>query len=317
MVAGYFIDHWSWQGGFLMKVVVVVLAITALALLVPRSTTRGSLAGVNLVAGVLFAPAIAGIFIAFRQAAAWGWQDARVWGLLAGSLLVLAGWSWHQSRQATPLLNVRSLGSRQVLFANLAVGLLAMGCMQNGQVMSLLLQQPVTTGVGFGLSATLAGLILLPLNSIALVGSPLAGRLSGRFGPRAVALVGSVLIVAGWSAIAARHGSFAGVLAANVLALFGLSVLQTAAYVAVVQATPPERTSEAMGITYVFLNVFIAIGGQAVFLLLATSTVHIAGATGTYPSEGAFTLAFVFVVATGIAGILVAWLLPRTAHLPH
>jgi hypothetical protein len=50
-------------------------------------------------------------------------------------------------------------------------------------------------------------------------------------------------------------------------------------------ARPPTRTELAVytaivmtqyaGISYVFLNVFIAIGGQSVFLLLATSAVKI------------------------------------------
>ena len=312
MVAGYFIDQFSWHGGFYMKVALVVIAIAALLVLVPRpSSSRASLADVKILPGVLFAPAIGGIFVSLQLAASWGWSDVRVWALLLASALLLVGWAWYQSREVHPLINVRSLRNREVLFANLSMGLLAMGCMQNGQVMSLLLQQPVATGIGFGLSATLAGLILLPLNSIALVGSPLAGGLAGRHGARTVAVGGFVVIVAGWSAIAAQPQWFAWVLGANVVALFGLSLVQTATYVAIVHATPPERTSEAAGITFVFLNVFIAIGGQSVFLLLATSTVGLAGIRGTFPSAAAFALGFGFIIVTSLAGILVAWLMPR------
>jgi MFS family permease len=310
--AGYFIDHWSWHGGFYMKVAVVLLAIAGLLTLLPR-TVKGtlSLAGVNLVAGVLFAPAIAGFFVAFQLAATLGWSDGRVWGILCGSIGLLVAWGWHQSRVATPLLNIRSLGHRQVLFANLAIGMLALGGMQHGQILSLLLQQPAATGIGFGLSATVAGLILLPLNAIALVASPLAGSLSGRLGPRTVAIIGSMLGVAGWTATTAQPNWFPWVMTASVVELFGLSMVLTAAYVAIVEATPSERTSEAMGISYVFLNVFIAIGGQSVFLLLATSAVKIPAAAGTFPSAAAFSSALGFVVAVAVVGTWVSWMLPR------
>jgi predicted MFS family arabinose efflux permease len=251
------------------------------------------------------------VFVSFQLANAWGWRNVSVWAVLIGSLVAIVIWGWHQSRQADPLINVHSLGRRPILLANLSISLLAMGCMQNGQVMSLLLQQPLWTQVGFGLSAGAAGTLLLPLMAITLIGSPWGGSLAGRQGARSVALIGYLLVAAGWIAIALYHQSLSFVVAADVVALFGLSFVQPAAYLTVVDATPADHTSEATGMTFVFVNIFMSIGGQAVFLLLATSTVKSATAAGTYPGPATYLLVFIYVIATALAGLLAAWLLPK------
>lgn len=312
MAAGWIVDRFSWQGGFTMKVVLVVLAIVALLKLVPPPQQKpGRIPREGLFQGLLFAPAIAGIFISFQLANAWGWQDPRPWSVIAGSLLVLLYWGWDQSHRSHPLIDVRSLGRREILLANLSVGLLAMGCMQNGQAMSLFLQQPQWTGTGFGLSAFQAGIVLLAVGSVSLVASPWGGALGNRHGARAVGSAGAALVLIGWMAITLHHPSLWFVLLADVLMMVGLSVLQTVSYNTVVAATPSDRTSEATGMTYVFLNTSIAIGGQIMFLLMATATVHDpAQGTGTFPADAAYFKAFAYISTIALLGLIVASLLP-------
>lgn len=315
MVAGYFIDHYSWRGAFYMKAGLVALTILGLFAWVPASRASGaSLPGRRALPGLLFAPAIAGIFAAIQFSRDRGWQDPLTLALLVASPLLLAAWARQQSRAAEPLIDVRSLASRPVLVANLCIGLLAMGAFQQGQMMSLLFQQPRWTGVGFELSATTAGLIMLLLNTTTMIGSPFGGALTGRRGARLVTGVGSALIICGWSLLAVQHDVLPLVLAINVMLMLGLSTVQASAYLAVVQATPPERTSEATGITYIFLNTCIAIGGQILFLLLASSTVAgRAQAAGTYPSDAGFGHAFAFLIAVSCLGLAAAFALPKSA----
>jgi MFS family permease len=315
LLAGFVIDQYSWRTGFYMKATLV--AATLLAMLAfgkaPAKKTA-SLAKVNVLAGIAFVPALAAIFASFQLAKGWGWSDPGAWGLLGLSVLTLIVWGRHQSRQANPLIDVRSLGHRPVLLANLIVGVLAVGCMQNGQVIALLLQQPEWTHIGFGMSATASGVLMLPLYAITLIGNPLGGSLTARNGARIVALIGFALITLGWAAIALFHQSLAFVVIADMGAVCGYGMAQSAAYITVVEATPADRTSEATGMTYVFLNTFIAIGAQAVFFLFAISTVKnpVRGA-GTYPAESSYALAFLFIIATGLLGMVIACLLPRSA----
>lgn len=312
MVAGFFIDHFSWRGGFYMKATLALLTMIALLAVVRPQAARSGALSKSGASGLLFAPAIAGIFVCLQYAKSLGWHNGLVWGGIVACLALLLFWGFQQSRQPNPLIDVRSLLQRPVLLANLSIAFLAMGFMQNGQVMSLLFQQPAWTGIGFSLSATLAGALLLPLNSISLIGGPTAGSLTRRLGARPVALTGCTLIIAASSAIALFHRTLPFVIVADLAGLFGLSLVQTSSYITVVQSTPAERTSEATGMTYVFLNTFIAIGGQIIFLLFANQTVsRPALGAGTYPSEAGYGFAFTFLIVTALAGLIVAWLLPQ------
>lgn len=312
MAAGWIIDRFSWQGGFVMKVVLVAISIVALLAMVPASREKpGALPREGLLTGLLFAPAVAGVFVTFQLAATWTWHDPRTWAVLVGSLLLLAFWAFDQSRRAQPLIDVRSLGKREILVANLSVGLLAMGCMQNGQAMSLFMQQPVWTGTGLGLSAFEAGALLMAINAVALVASPWGGAMGWRFGARRIGMLGAALVLLGWMAMTLFHASFAFVVAADTVLMLGLAILQPVAYNTVVAATPPDRTSEATGMTYVFLNTFIAIGGQILFLLLATATVHDpAQGIGSFPADAAYTRGFGAIAGIALLGLFIASRLP-------
>jgi MFS family permease len=246
-VAGAVIDHYSWSGGFYMKVVLAAVAIVATVRFIPDR--RGS---VNV----------------------------------------------------TGESDLRALLKRQVLLANLCFALLCLGCMQHGQVLSLYLQQPMWTGTGFGLSASISGFVLLGLLSTAFVTGPSAGLLAARLGARRIALLGFVAGAIGWSANAIFHGSLWLLLAMCALGTVCISLVQTAAYTLIIQATPEQRTSEAVGLTSVLISVFMAVGAQLVTALLATSRIsNTATAAGTFPNDQAYTLTFGFIALMSVFGI--------------
>jgi MFS family permease len=316
MVAGFVIDHYSWTGGFYMKVVLAVLTFVAVIAWVPDRRRSGGLLGkVNLPVGLLFAPAVAGFFVAIQLAHTRGWNNALVLGLLVAVILILAFWSWHQSRQAVPLIDVKLLARRQVLLANLCFVFLCLGTMQNGQLLSLFLQQPEWTRTGFGLSAAVAGTVMMALLAISLVASPASGALAARYGARQVAIQGFVLGTVGYVVLAVFHPSFVLFIGAAVLGALCVSVTQTAAYALVIEAVPEEQASEAAGLTNVIVSVFMAIGAQFVTLLLATSQVD-GGArgAGSFPGGDAYSLAFIHVAVMSLCGIVTALAVPR--HRP-
>jgi MFS family permease len=311
LIAGIVIDNYSWNGGFYMKVILAIITVIALLVFVPAPTReRASLKGISILPGLLFAPAIAGVFVAIQLAHGWGWSAPGIWVIIAASLTTLMFWAYHQSRQATPLIYVRSLAIRNVLFGNLILAVLAAGWCQNGQMLSLILQQPAWTGTSFAVSATFSGLVLLGLNAVSLFASPWGGVMAVRKGARHAALIGGVVGVIAWTVVVFDHSSLWVFIAADFVLMVGLCIVQVTGFNLVVQATAPERTSEASGMTFVIFYTFSAIGGQIIFLLLASSTVTQAG-TGSYPSGSAYDLALAFIEIMGLIGLVIAYCLPR------
>lgn len=309
--SGVVIDRFSWQGGFLLKVGLAAVALVALLIFVPPSTPQPG-PRVNLVKGLLFAPALAALLVAVQEIRAWGFADVRLWALFAGGALLLAVWARYQLREAQPLIGLRILGNRQVALANACIVVIVLGSIQIGQILSMFFQQPLWTGTGLGLSATGSGLMHLVLDAVSIIAAPWSGRIAARHGAKRSALLGFLLIIAAWTCLALWHGDRFVTLAGAALALSGYAVTMTGLYNLIIESTPPERTGEATGLTYVFFTAFFAVGAQIVFALLGTG--HAADPThgaAVFPSNGAFVLGFGYIAATGVVGFLLATQLPR------
>jgi hypothetical protein len=309
--SGVVIDHFSWQGGFLLKVALAGVALLALFLFVPPSAPQPG-PRVNLVKGLLFAPALAALLVAVQEVRAWGLADVRIWALIAGGTLLLIVWARLQLREAQPLLGLSILANRQVALANACVVLVVLGAIQLGQILSMFFQQPLWTGTGLGLTATGSGFMHLILDAVSIIAAPWSGRIAAKHGAKVSALLGFVFIITAWTWLALWHGDRGVTLAGAALALSGYAITMTGLYNLIIESTPARRTGEATGLTYVLFTAFFAVGAQIVFALLETG--HVADPAhgpGVFPSNGAYVLGFGYIAATGVVGFLLATQLPR------
>ena len=313
VVAGIVIDRHSWNGAFYMKAVLAAIGMgLVLTLLRPVHRPRADHPKVNIAAGLLFAPAIAGFFIANQLAQSRGWHDAGVSVILAASAALMIFWAKHQAGEDFPLIDVRMLVTRQIALTNLCFVFLCLGTMQNGQIVSLLLQQPVWTHTGFGMAAAASGVMMVAQLSVAVVAAPAGGTLTARRGAREVAMYGFGCGIVGWFAIAAFHHSLGFFLAMCMLGSVCVSITQTAAYNLVIEATPEDRTSEAIGLCVVVISIFMAIGSQIVTALLTAFRFHDAShGIDAFPADGAYTVVFGYVALMSLFGLMTAFALRR------
>ena len=89
IVGGYLLDHFWWGSVFLINVPVVVLALTAVAILLPesRSAQRPS---VDILGVILSSAGLAGLTYGFIKAGQDGWTDGTALGTIAAGVAVLA-----------------------------------------------------------------------------------------------------------------------------------------------------------------------------------------------------------------------------------
>jgi DHA2 family multidrug resistance protein-like MFS transporter len=89
IVGGYLLDHFWWGSVFLINVPVVVLALIAVAILLPesRSAQRPS---VDYLGVILSSAGLAGLTYGFIKAGQDGWTDAAALGTIAAGVAVLA-----------------------------------------------------------------------------------------------------------------------------------------------------------------------------------------------------------------------------------
>ncbi len=89
IVGGYLLDHFWWGSVFLINVPVVVLALIAVAILLPesRSALRPS---VDILGVILSSAGLAGLTYGFIKAGQDGWTDGAALGTIAAGVAVLA-----------------------------------------------------------------------------------------------------------------------------------------------------------------------------------------------------------------------------------
>jgi MFS family permease len=311
LVGGLLVDHASWRVLFAVSAIVAALTIVLVYSVLP-SGTRGARKQIDLVGGVLLPPSIAALLLAIHFARSWGWADTRTLALCVGGLALLAFWYRYESRHPDPLIDVRLLGRRQIGIANLGMALFGLGALQNNQIFSILLQQPVWTGTGFGATATRTGMLFVPFIVVNMIGGPLSGRLAARYGGRVPALIGMCLTAIGWTALALAHSSLSFVMLMAYTQCLGIAMLFAALPNLVVEDAPSDRTSEATGVLSVVRQIAASIGTQVIGYTLATSTVlDQAGGMANYSTDAAFTLTMAFVAGVCVASVLVASLLPK------
>lgn len=312
IIGGVIVDNSHWQHVFTFSAVLALAALVFSWRFLPQSTPRAEQRRqLDIFGGILFAPSIAALMGAISRLQGSG-VDTVFAVLLVGGGVGLALWVRHELRHPNPLIDVRLLANPQVALANGAALLVSMGAYQVMQIFPILLQQPVWTGIGFGLTATMTGLLKLPSNVTSAIGASWAGGVCDRFGGRAVVMTGAAMCIVGWLGLLLGSGNLWLVVLFICSSSAGAVIVVTGVVSVILSVVPPDRTSEATGMTVVFRMTFQALGAQIVAILIATSIVAPIEPGGhSYPSPEAIRWAIAYVLAMNVLAFLAGFFLRR------
>ncbi len=312
LLGGLLVDHAGWRTMFWFGAVHGVVAMVLVARWVPASAAAAGAVRVDWIGGMLYAPAVAALLWAVSRLKAHGLGDAATLAALAGGVLLLAVWWRHEWRHAQPMIDVRRIATRKVGLPIGVMFLFGLGTSQTMLVLMALAQQPSWTGIGLGLSATMAGLLKLPSNFMGLFGAPWGGHIAARHGARSAARLATLMIVAGWIGLTALHSSAWMLVGWVMLASLGGAMLMSAVPNLLVEVVPAERTSEFVGLAQVVRTLGTAIGTQAASVLLALAVVRSGEQPqAIYPSADAYLWTMAAITGVCVLCGLVAWVLPR------
>lgn len=320
VVGGAFADSGAWKQMFWVTALGGAFAAVLGLWLLPKDTAAVKSGGrIDWVGATLLVPAILLAMFGVSNSASAGWGSATALPIVAGFLLAIL-WVRHELRQSDPLVDVRLLAHLPVAMGNLCYALLALGGMQLGVIIMLLFQQPTWTGIGVGVSATVAGVLKLPSNVISSLAGPVSGILGGRYGDAVPLTVGAATLATGWMMIFLINDAAWQVVAGSIVTVIGTAMIMTAIPNLILSAVPLERSSEMTGLSLVVRGLFIAVGTQVVTALLDSSS--ISRGSVTHPSAEAYALAIGFIVVTTLLILLVGLVLikinrrsPREAPL--
>jgi EmrB/QacA subfamily drug resistance transporter len=314
VLSGLIVDHLSWRWIFVIGAVGVAVAILLVRRFVPESPVR-SQSRIDVPGAVLLSVVLAAFLLALSEGGSWGWSSPAVVGLFAASAVSLALWIVLELHVDEPLVDIRVLSDRPVLLTN-ATALISGFAMFGAFVLvprfaeapgGLPADIAARVDYGFGATATMTGLYLLPGSLLMLFAGPLAGILGRRVGSKWPLAIGMALIAVSAAMLATLHDEPWQI----VVAMAGLSVGVGFAFAAmpalITDAVAATETGIATGINTVMRTVGAVIGAQVGAAILTAETLE-----GTaVPAESAYVSAFVLsAVAAAIAAVIAVFVTP-------
>jgi MFS family permease len=310
VMGGVVSDAFGYRFVFVAGAVPALVAALIAHRVLPASTVRAE-GRVDVVGAVGLAVGLALPLLAMTQTVRWGWLSWQTAAMLGAGAAVLALFVVHTRRSADPLIDLTTLARPLVRRTNAATLLTSVAMYTPFLLIPTIAQAPTSRGYGLGLTATVAGLLLVPGALVSLGSGPLTGYCVRRWGTRLPLLLGAALQTSGLVGLALAHGSVRTILLLAPVASFGTGLAFAAMPNLIFDAVEPEQTGQSTGVNAVVRTIGVALGAQLTAVLLSGLTT----AAGT-PRDAAIRVAFLVGGTASLLGGVVALRLPGRPHPP-
>jgi EmrB/QacA subfamily drug resistance transporter len=303
-VGGFLVDGPGWRWAFLLNVPVAVLVIACAVRAIPESRDPDARHLDAIGAGIAVVTLAASTW-ALTESGPRGWGDPMVVGAAVGAVVGTTAFVLRMLRARDPLVPPALFADRTFTVTNVATFLLygALG------VTFFLVAYQLQVAAGW--SALAAGVALLPVTVLMLVGSAPSGALAQRIGPRLQLTVGPLLAAAGLlllTRVGADAEWWRDVLPGAFVFGLGLVTFVAPLTATVMAAADQRHVSVASGV-----NNAIARTASLTALAVIPAVAGLADATGADAVTSAVQTALVIsaVLAAAAAVVCLVGLAPR------
>jgi EmrB/QacA subfamily drug resistance transporter len=291
----------SWRWIFIVNLPLAAIALVGARRIVPEVRHAESGSTPDLPGIALLVAGIAGLVLAIVEGQSWGWGSAAFVLVLLGAVALLAIFLWRCGHHPSPIIELSLLRLRPFAAANAAMlaFYVGFGATLLGAVLFL-------TGIWHE-RTVIAGLEIAPGPVVVALLSGHVKRLVTRFGARAVAATGSLLLAAAgvwWVWRLGAQRDYAGAfLPGMLLGGLGVALTQATLYGVVAVVLPPHRFATGSGVLNMCRQISLALGVAVLVAILGAS-----------PDVADFHRGFELVAISGLAAAVIATLLPARAR---
>ncbi|MEW2357352.1 DHA2 family efflux MFS transporter permease subunit [Spirillospora sp. NPDC029432] len=265
LLGGWLLENFWWGSIFLVNVPPAVIAMIAIALLLPES--RDATAPRIDWAGALLSMAgLVALVYGVIEGPVRGWADPVTLGAVAGGLVLLAAFTLWERRAGEPIMDIGLFRDRLFLWP-LAAGTAATLVMAGAL---FVLPQFLQVVQGNGVLGT--GVRLTPMLLGIMAGGLATDRLAGRTGPKPIMVAGLLTLAAGMGAGALTDtaGTYAYTAFWLAAAGTGMGLTMVPAMDTVLSRLPEDRAGRGSGLVQALRQTGAALGIAALGSLVAS-----------------------------------------------
>ncbi|HTJ69147.1 MAG TPA: MFS transporter [Actinospica sp.] len=312
LIAGPIVTHLNYHWLFWIPMILTAVATVACWLWVPESPVRTP-GKISWGAAGLLSAWLVMLLLGVSEGPTWGWGSPKVLLLFAGAVVCLPLWIWTELRSSAPLIDMRMMRAPAVWTTNLVALLFGVGMYAVMTFLPQLVQTPKSVA-GYGLSAsvTQSGIYLLPMTIGMFLLGIAAAPLAQRIGLKAVLVLGCVVSIPSFVALALGHSQSWQIYLTSALLGVGIGLAFSSMSAIVVQSVPPAQVGVASGMNANIRTIGGAIGSSVAASVLASGVTT----TNPIPKDAGYTHVFWMLAAASLLAALAALLIPTARRDP-
>jgi EmrB/QacA subfamily drug resistance transporter len=309
LVGGALTEHINWSWVFYINVPIGIIGIFAARLFIDESKDTAREQRLDFPGLLTSALGLFALTYALIESNDRGWGDPRVLGLFAAAGVLLAAFLLLESRQRLPMLDLSLFRNATFASANTVMLLIGLAMFGTFFFVSLYLQNVLRY------SPVKAGATFLPMTVLIMLVAPNAGRLSDRYGPRALMVPGLALVTASLVlfSLLDAGSSFWAILPALIVGGFGMAMSMAPTTSAAMHAVPMDKA----GVGAAVINSMRQVGGSVGIAVMGAIVATRFDASHPNPLDfvNGFQLSLRVAAGIAFAGVLVAAFGVRPADL--
>jgi EmrB/QacA subfamily drug resistance transporter len=270
LLGGWLTEDVSWRAIFFINLPVAVGAVAVTLFAAHESRDETVDRSVDIPGIAAMTVALTALVFALVEGNSWGWGSAGILGLLALSVVALAGFVAIERRASAPIVDFEAMRSKQFLGANIVAFMVSFGMLAMFFFLALYMQNIL------GFSPLEAGVRFLPATVVIIFAGPIAGRLADRFGPRPLMVTGLLItaVSLAWQSRVEVDTSYGFLVGAFVLMGLGIGLVMSPMSMAAMNAVDRAKAGVASGTLSMFRMVGGTFGVAALGALVAAVGRH-------------------------------------------
>lgn len=307
-LSAWIAQTWDWHALFYVSTVLALVVLTLTALVVP-TTQDTHPARIDFIGVILMAIGLISLLVGVSKGSTWGWGDPITWTCIVLGVLVLLLFGFFELNHHDPLVDLRTMGHRPVLFTNLAAILIGFGMMASSIVVPQLLQMPGSGGYGLGQTILEAGMWMFPGGLMMLIFAPLSARMMNAIGARITLAIGACVVGSGYLVGGLTMDAPWKLMITVMIVSAGVGIGYAAFPTLILDNVPAAEAGSSVGVNSLARSVGTTVAGAVMAAVLTSKTMDLAPGV-TIPTESAFHICFFIGAGAAFAGALVALLIP-------